>query len=168
MRRSRRAGGARELQAPLGGARGTSAEIVVDEAGAQELVAEDAVNRQTALRDRVRHGGKRRGQLDGPHRVVVQNLDARRAPPLDELELAALRDAELDRQLAADAAARCLVRIDPILLDALADLVEVVLILGIGCVERNRLAFDAASPTLQSAATAAAEHAGGGRRLGRD
>src|SRR5215813_11412077 len=116
-----------------------SAEILVDHAGAEELIAEDAVNGQAALRDGVGDGRKRRGKLHRAHRVVVQQLHARGAPPLDELELAALGDAELDGQLSSNAAARRLVGVDPLALDPLANLIEVVLVARVRRVERNRL-----------------------------
>src|SRR5499433_858105 len=142
-----------------------SAEILVDHAGAEELIAEDAVNGQAALRDGVGHGRKGRGKLHRAHRVVVQQLHARGAPPLDELELAALGDAELDGQLSSNAAARRLVGVDPLALDPLANLIEVVLVARVRRVERNRLALDAASSALESASASAAEHARR-RRLG--
>src|SRR5262250_807386 len=144
-----------------------SAEILVDQAGAEELIAEDAVNGQSALRDGVGHGRKRRGELHRAHRVVVQQLHARGAPPLDKLELAALGDAELDGQLSADAAARRLVGVDPLALDPLANLIEVVLVARVRRVERNRLALDAASSALEAASASATEHARRRRLVGR-
>src|SRR4029077_8968496 len=95
------------------------------------------------------------------HGVVVEKLDPGGGALLDELELPALRDAELDLQLAFDPATGSLVRVDPLALDPLADLVEVVLELGLGRVERDRVALDAAPASLEPAATSATEHAGG-------
>src|SRR4030095_5081948 len=136
-----------------------SAQVGGAQAGAEELIAEDPVDGQTALRDRVGHGGEGRGQLHRAHGVVVEELDARGAPALDELQLSTLGDAELDGQLTPDAPARGLVRIDPLALDPLADLVEVVLVLRIRCVEGDRFPFDAPAAALEPAPTAPAEHA---------
>src|SRR5438445_10090154 len=139
----------------------SSTEVVIEQAGAHDLVAEDAVDGKTALGDGVGHGREGRRELDGAQGVLVQDGHAGGLPQQDELQLSALGDPELDQELALDATVARLARIDPAALDLLADLVQVVLGPRLGRVERDGLALDAAPPSLEpSTAAGSAEHAG--------
>src|SRR5258705_11751224 len=64
---------------------------------------------------------------------------------LDVRDPAVLGDVEFDQELTLDAPIAGLPRIDPVGLDPLPDLVEVVLVLRLRSVERNRLALHAAA-----------------------
>src|SRR5581483_12375089 len=87
----------------------------------------------------------------------------------DVRQAAVLGDVELDQQLALDAALTGRARIDPVGLDAVAHLIEVVLVLRLRRVERDRLAVDPAAPTaLEPAAPARLPPDAGGRARDRD
>src|SRR6185503_16708464 len=122
------------------------AEELVHEA-AHDLVLELAVDREGLLGDLVGHRRERLRELDRGHRVVVEDRDAGRVPERDELQATVLGDVELDQQLALDAPLARQARIRPLRLDALPDLVEVVLILRLRRIEGNRLALHAATTT---------------------
>src|SRR5438445_10387420 len=139
----------------------SSTEVVVEQAGAHDLVAEDAVDGKPALGDGVGHGREGRRELDGAQGVLVQDGHAGGLPQENELQLSALGDPELDQELALDATVARLARIDPVALDLLADPVEVVLVPRLGRVEGNSLTLDTTPPSLEPSATAGgAEHAG--------
>src|SRR4029453_6006335 len=98
-----------------------------------------------------------------PHGIVVEYSGARRIPQLDECEPAVLGDVELEQELALEAPVARLARVDPLGLDLLPDFLEVVLVLGLRGVERDRLALDAPPAASKPASARLPKDAGRGR-----
>ena len=81
-------------------------------------------------------------------------------------EPAVLGDVELEQELALEAPVARLARVDPVGLDLLADFLEVVLVLGLRGVERDRLALDAPTAASKPASACARLPKDAGRRRG--